>query len=222
METFNNVFQPLTDEVLWKDYFTKGKWHNEIFKNSNPIVLELGCGKGEYTINLAEKFKNKNFIGLDIKGARMWLGARYANQNNLNNVAFLRTRIEFINSCFAENEIDEIWITFPDPQLKENRTRKRLTSSGFLNKYNKLIKPNGIIHLKTDSLELHEYTLSVLEFNNIKPQIATADLYNSEFINEDLEIKTFYENQFLSIGKPITYLKFSLENITINEPPAED
>lgn len=220
METFANVFQPEFDSVFRNTCDLKGSWSKH-FKNNNPIVLELGCGKGEYTVNLAQSFPNKNFIGVDIKGARIWKGAKFATENNLPNAAFLRTRIEFINSCFDVNEISEIWVTFPDPQLKKKRASKRLTSSGFLNKYKLLLQPNGIIHLKTDSKELYDYTMGVLSFNNITPTQNTDNLYNSEILNEYLNIKTFYEEQFLGIGKRITYIQFRLNNESLNEPPQE-
>lgn len=220
METFTNVFQPSFDSVFNNRCNLKGKW-NKYFNNNNPIVLELGCGKGEYTVNLAQVFPEKNFIGVDIKGARIWKGAKFATENKIVNTAFLRTRIEFINSCFSENEISEIWITFPDPQLKKQRVSKRLTSSGFLNKYKLLLQPNGIIHLKTDSKELYDYTHTVLSFNNITTIKTTHNLYNSETLEECLNIKTFYEEQFLGIGKSITYIQFKLNNTALNEPPQE-
>jgi len=220
METFTNVFQPSFDSVFNNHCNLKGNW-SKYFKNNNPIVLELGCGKGEYTINLAQAFPEKNFIGVDIKGARIWKGAKFATNNKMLNAAFLRTRIEFINSCFDINEISEIWITFPDPQLKKKRASKRLTSSVFLNKYKLLIQPGGIIHLKTDSKELFDYTMTVLSFNNITPIQNADNLYNSSILNEYLNIKTFYEEQFLGIGKRITYIQFRLKNEELNEPPEE-
>jgi len=221
-KTFSNLFQPTFDEVLNKDYFLKNNWNNKYFKNNNPIVLELGCGKGEYTIALSQKYKNKNFIGIDIKGARLWRGAKTAIENNYNNVAFLRTRIEFINSFFANNEISEIWITFPDPQMRKRRAKKRLTSSRFLTQYQSFIVDNGIINLKTDNDLLYEYTMALLKENNIKILQSTNNLYSEDFVDDILSVKTFYENQFLSFDKNINYIKFELpKNLKILEPKGE-
>ncbi len=208
--TFECLIQPTTDEVLRKDHPIKGHWHEKIFKNNNPIVLELGCGKGEYTIALSERYPDKNFIGVDIKGARLWKGAKYATENQLPNVAFLRTRIEFITSLFAENEVSEIWVTFADPQ--PNKPKKRLTSHQFLAKYKTFLKPDGIIHLKTDSILLHESTLEVIQEGGHKLLEANNDIYSPEshVAEEITSIKTFYESQFLAKGMPITYLKFVL------------
>lgn len=208
--TFECLIQPTTDEVLGKDHPVKGNWNEKIFKNSNPIVLELGCGKGEYTVALSQRYPDKNFIGVDIKGARLWKGAKYATENKLPNVAFLRTRIEFISSLFAENEVSEIWVTFADPQ--PNKPKKRLTSHQFLAKYRTFLKEDGIIHLKTDSVLLHESTLEVIQEGNHKLIVANRDIYHSEEeIDEEItSIQTFYESQFLAKGMPITYLRFSL------------
>lgn len=148
--TFGNVYQPKTSEVLNTNYHLKGKWNTAVFKNNHPIVLELGCGKGEYSVGLAKEFPEKNFIGLDIKGNRIWKGAKEAFESSMKNVVFVRTRIDFITSIFEENEVDEIWITFPDPQPKDRQERKRLTSPLFTERYKKILKSNGIIHLKTD------------------------------------------------------------------------
>ena len=207
LKTFLNVFEFLFTERN-TDFKLKGKWSSDYFKNNNPIVLELGCGKGEYSIGLAEKYPNKNFIGLDIKGARIWRGSKNAQEKNLHNVAFLRTQIEFIESCFAKDEVSEIWITFPDPQ--PNKEKKRLTHSIFLDRYKNSIKPGGIIHLKTDSAELHEFTLEVIEENKIKLLDSTNDLYGSSDPARDevKAIKTHYEKLFTAKGKKITYLKF--------------
>lgn len=208
MENFDNVVQPAFEEVFRKEYKWKGKWSEMFFHNTNPIVLELGCGKGEYTVNLAQHFNNKNFIGIDIKGARIWRGAKTALEKKLDNVLFLRTRVEFLESFFTENEIDEIWITFPDPQPK--KALKRLTSSRFLNIYNQILKPDAIIHLKTDSRELYDYTMQLLRFNGLNIRLSTNNLYGDLQVGEILDIKTFYEKQFLREGKKITYIKFSI------------
>jgi tRNA (guanine-N7-)-methyltransferase len=218
LKTFANVIESGIDEVFHEKHKLKGKWAKEWFKNPKPIVLELGCGKGEYTVKLAEKYPEKNFIGIDIKGARMWVGARLANEKRLMNVVFLRTRIEFINSFFDNNEIDEIWITFPDPQEIDSRKNKRLTSPVFLNKYKGFIKRNGIINLKTDNNKLYNYTLKLAKKNNLKILVSTNDLYNSAYIDKTHEIKTYYEQMFLQEGKSIHYLQFTLEG---NENIAE-
>jgi len=219
METFKHVFQPPFNEILKKNFKFKGKWNENYFQNNNPIILELGCGKGEYTVGLAKKYSNINFIGVDIKGARMWKGAVDALKCNLQNVAFLRTRIELINSFFSTNEINEIWITFPDPQLKKAHIKKRLTSSRFLNFYKLFLTPGGTIHLKTDNPKLFEYTLDLINDNHLKLVYSTKDLYNSNFVDDALSIKTFYEKHFLNEGENIYYLKFKLtNNLAVKEP----
>lgn len=205
-ETFSCLYQPKTEEVLNTPYPLRGKWGEKVFGNNNPIILELGCGKGEYTIALSEKFPDKNFIGIDIKGARLWKGAKYAQENNLNNVLFIRTRIEFITSLFATGEISEIWITFPDPQLK--RARKRLTGTLFLQRYQQFLKEDGIINLKTDSKYLHNYTLSLAEQNKFRILEANNDIYGSGRADEILSIRTFYEAHYIKRGLEITYLSF--------------
>jgi tRNA (guanine-N7-)-methyltransferase len=212
MAAYEFVLQPGFDEIFGKEFRLKGKWRSDFFHNEKPIVLELGCGKGEYTTGLAMLFPEKNFIGIDIKGARMWRGAKTAHEYNLTNVAFVRTRIEFIKSFFAANEVDEIWITFPDPQFKRRRTKKRLTSPIFLNTYRKFLKEGGIVHLKTDNKPLHEYTLEVIRKNKLKTLVATDNLYESDYTGEILAIKTHYEKLFLKEGIPITYLQFELNN----------
>lgn len=219
-ETFPNVIQPDFNEVFRKDYRLKQKWASEFWKNSNPLVLELGCGKGEYTVSLAERFPAKNYLGIDIKGARFWRGAKSALEKGLANVAFLRTRIEFIDSFFGNNEVDEIWITFPDPQLRERRAKKRLTSPRFLNMYIQMLKPNAVVNLKTDSKELFDYTKSLLEYNKQEILVATDDLYNSPYCDEILSIKTHYESFYLTQGKLITYIQFRLHG-TIKDLPEE-
>ena len=214
--SFDNVIQPEIGEVSGSDHPIKGKWNQEIFKNNNPIVLELGCGKGEYTVGLAKNFPDNNFIGIDIKGARMWRGAKTANEQNLQNVAFVRTRIEFINSFFSADEVDEIWITFPDPHPGGRNSNKRLTSPWFLNSYRLFLKDKGIIHLKTDSKELYEFTNKVLSYNNQGIIISTNDLY-AEKADTILSIRTHYEKIFLEAGLKINYLSFRLENDKIIE-----
>ncbi len=211
MESFQHVIQPGFDEVFKKDHFLKGNWSKKQFQNQNPIVLELGCGKGEYTVGLARKFPGKNFIGVDIKGARIWRGAKTAKEDGLLNVCFLRTRIEFIESFFYKDEIEEIWLTFPDPQLKNSRLKKRLSGTWFLNSYRSFLKPSGLIHLKTDNLELHQYTLKLLKQNKQPVVYATTNLYTGILPNDSLSLKTYYEEKFLSQGIKITYLQFRLE-----------
>lgn len=194
-----------------KDHPVKGHWNETIFRNNNPIVLELGCGRGEYTTGLAERFPEKNFIGIDIKGARMWRGARTSNEKNLRNSAFLRTRIEFINSFFSENEVDEIWVTFPDPHVGARNANKRLTSPWYLNLYRPVLKDNGIMHLKTDNQELHRYTRKVAESNGLEILFSTEDLYFENMPDDILSIRTHYEHIFLATGLKITYLSFRLD-----------
>jgi tRNA (guanine-N7-)-methyltransferase len=220
MEAFSNVVQPAFNEVFGKDYPLKGNWNRLFFKNENPIVLELGCGKGEYTIGLARRFPKMNFIGIDIKGSRMWKGARTALSEHLDNVAFLRTHIEMIHSFFGENEIEAIWVTFPDPQLKKKR--KRLTSSRFLNTYGGFLKKGGLVHLKTDSTVLYQYTIDLAKFNRLPVKINTRDLYHSGIDSDILGIQTFYERQFLDQGMKITYLCFELSDGKKIEEPAEE
>ena len=223
METFERVFQPRFDDVFRKDHLLKGRWSAEVFGNDRPIVLELGCGKGEYTIGLAEADPDRNYIGVDIKGARIWKGAKIAHEKELVNVAFLRTRIEFIESFFSPGEVEEIWITFPDPQLKRRRNKKRLTGSLFLNKYRNFLRDHGLVHLKTDSDLLYAYTRELLIFNGLESISETEDLYNAPFLNEILSIKTFYEKQFLSDGSNINYISFRLPSgIEVIEIPDED
>ncbi len=204
-ETFENVIQPTREEVL-SNFSWKGKWHS-FFKNSNPIVLELGCGKGEYTLALAERNPQVNFIGIDIKGARFWRGAKTAVENQITNVAFIRTQIELIDFCFATGEVDEIWITFPDPQIKFKRTKHRLTNPTFLDKYHQILKPKGLVHLKTDSEFLHGYTLGLLTGLGYPILYANNDVYRQEGAPAIVtEVQTFYEKIFSE--KPITYLQF--------------
>ncbi|WP_303179860.1 tRNA (guanosine(46)-N7)-methyltransferase TrmB [uncultured Butyricimonas sp.] len=208
METLDNVFQPKHDEVFRTDYKLKGKWGEQVFGNAHPIVLEVGCGKGEYAVGLGKLYPEKNFIGLDIKGARMWTGAKIAQEKGMKNVVFLRTHAEMLESVFAPGEISEIWITFPDPQMA--KARKRLTGTRFLSLYKKMLKEDGIIHLKTDSPFLYQYTAELIRLNGLTAFVNTDDLYASGLDDKILGIKTFYEQQWLSRGKQIKYLKFTL------------
>ncbi len=216
--TFERVFQPGMEEISGKEFHLKGKWKKEVFHNNHPLILELGCGKGEYTIGLARHFPEKNFIGIDIKGARMWKGAKASHEEKILNAAFLRTRIELIYSFFAEDEVDEIWVTFPDPQPSERRKKKRLTSAGFLTLYQQFLADNGLIHLKTDSDFLYDYTLNLVKINKLEINYHTNDLYNSDILDDILDIKTFYEKKFLETGTNINYLKFRLKkNLPLHE-----
>jgi tRNA (guanine-N7-)-methyltransferase len=211
-ETFTNVFQPTREEVVSDQFIHKGKWASGFFKNNNPIVVELGCGKGEYTIGLAEKDPNTNYIGIDIKGARFWRGAKTAVDSGLQNVAFVRTQIELVNHIFDNQEIDEIWITFPDPQIKYKRTKHRMTNSEFLQLYKKILKPNGIVNLKTDSEFMHGYTLGLLHGEGHEVLYANHNVYKNEGApSEVTSIQTFYENQYLQINKAITYIRFKIK-----------
>ena len=211
-ETFGNVFQPSRDELVNKEYSLKGNWRKTFFNNENPLVLELGCGKGEYSVALAQKYPNKNFVGIDIKGARFWRGAKTAIERQIKNVAFLRTQIELIEYAFSENEIDEIWITFPDPQIKYKRTKHRLTNAQFLNRYKTILKPEGIVNLKTDSEFMHGYTLGLLHGAGHEVLYANHNVYKLEGSPEEVtSIQTFYEMQYLEQQKPITYIRFKIK-----------
>jgi tRNA (guanine-N7-)-methyltransferase len=221
MAIFPNVLQPSFEEVFQKVYSARGKWNDEYFKNIGPITLELGCGKGEYTVGLAKRHPEQNFIGIDIKGSRIWKGAKTALETGLSNVFFLRTRIDFVESFFAPDEVNDIWITFPDPQPK--KPLKRLTSSRFLNRYRSFLQPGGLIHLKTDSRELYNYTVQVAEYNGLPIRFKSNDLYRSHAQDEILSLRTFYEKMWLEMGKRINYICFSLnEGQTLKEPPGEE
>ena len=210
-ETFTNVLQPSREEILSGNFPLKEKWASDFFQNENPIVLELGCGKGEYTVNLAQQYPQKNFIGIDIKGARFWRGAKTALEEKVPNAAFLRCQIELIDMIFASNEVAEIWITFPDPQIKYKRTKHRLTNADFLEKYKKILAPEGLIHLKTDSEFLHGYTLGLLHGLGHEILYANHHIYRNEGAPaEVLAIQTTYEKIYLAQGKPITYIRFRL------------
>ena len=211
-DTFGNVFQPTREEVVSDQFSLKGKWNQDYFKNNHPIVLELGCGKGEYSVGLAEKYPNKNFIGIDLKGARFWRGAKTAVENGLKNVAFIRTQIELINHIFNENEVDEIWITFPDPQIKYKRTKHRMTNSEFLKLYKKVLKTEGVINLKTDSEFMHGYTLGLLHGEGHEVIYSNHNVYVNEGSPEEVTgLQTFYEKQYLEINKAITYIRFKIK-----------
>ena len=216
MERFENVIQVPYKTLQQGNFYLKGTWAISFFKNENPIILELGCGKGEYTVELAEKNPSFNYIGVDIKGARMYVGAKKALEKGLKNVAFLRTNIEIINQFFEEEEVAEIWLTFPDPQMK--KTRKRLTSTFFLNLYRQFLKKDGIVHLKTDSNFQFTYTSALVHLNNFVILAETNDLYNSDILSETLQIKTFYEKQWLSRGITIKYIAFRLNKKELIEP----
>ncbi|MBD44845.1 MAG: tRNA (guanosine(46)-N7)-methyltransferase TrmB [Flavobacteriaceae bacterium] len=209
-ETFSNVIQPTREDVLNNTLMLKGNWNRNFFKNENPIVLELGCGKGEYSVNLATMFPKKNFLGIDIKGARFWRGAKTALAEKINNIGFLRTQIELVDCIFDENEVDEIWITFPDPQIKYKRTKHRMTNPDFLSKYKKILKPNGMVHLKTDSEYMHGYTLGLLQGLGLTIEYAHHDVYGTTNAPKEVtNIQTYYESQYLAINKKITYLRFN-------------
>ena len=209
-ETFPNVIQPKRDDVLKGKFPYVGTWRKDFFKNKNPIVLELGCGKGEYTVHLAQRSPHINHIGIDIKGARFWRGAKTAIEEGYTNVCFIRMQVELIVHCFAEGEVDEIWITFPDPQIKYKRTKHRLTQPDLLKIYKTVLKSGGLIHLKTDSEFLFGYTLGVVSKMGVI-KYAHHDIYNnSDAPDIATEIQTFYENQFLEKKKAISYMNFTL------------
>ena len=225
METFPNVFQfPYSAMTDNKSFAMQGRWRSDFFHNDNPIVLELGCGKGEYTVGLAKLFPNINFIGVDIKGARMHAGAKQAVEERLPNVAFLRTNIEIIDRFFGEGEVQEIWLTFSDPQMKN--PRKRLTSTFFLERYRRFLTDGGLIHLKTDSNFLFTYTTLMVEHNKLPMEFRTDDLYHTEGIDEATQqilcIKTYYESQWIERGLNIKYMKFHLpKGIQLEESDVE-
>ena len=224
METFNNVFQYPYSVIDNVPFEMKGKWREEFFKNDNPIVLELGCGKGEYAVGMARMFPNINFIGVDIKGARMWTGAKAAIEEGLPNVAFLRTNIEIIDRFFADGEVQEIWLTFSDPQMKNER--KRLTSTYFMERYRRFLVDGGLIHLKTDSNFLFTYTKEMVKENKLEVEMCTDDLYHATNLDEGtksiLGIRTYYESMWLERGLNIKYIKFKLpKEGTLTEPDVE-
>ncbi len=212
--TFTNMIQPAFGEIFGKDHRLKGRWREDFFRNDRPIVLELGCGRGEYTVALAAANPDINYIGIDIKGARMWRGAKTATERGMSNAAFLRTRIEFIDSFFGPEEVDEVWITFPDPQLKKQRVKKRLTSPAFLASYSRFLKSGANVNLKTDSQHLHEYTKAVAACNGLPVSACSGDIYGDGTADPVLSIKTAYEEKFLAEGLPITYIRFTLGGLT--------
>jgi len=224
LETYENVFQYPYSIIENVPFEMKGKWHDDYFNNSHPIVLELGCGKGEYTVELAKLYPDINFIGVDIKGARMWTGATLALHEKLKNVAFIRTNIEVIDRFFSEDEVKEIWLTFSDPQMKN--PRKRLTSSYFLNRYRRFLIDGGIIHLKTDSNFLFTYTSLMAKKNQLPVILHTEDLYHDEQIDEitkkNLSIQTYYESMWIARGLSIKYMKWQLPRTgDLEEPDVE-
>jgi tRNA (guanine-N7-)-methyltransferase len=220
MKIYPHVFEPAcsyNDEITFE---MRGCWNSSFFHNENPIVLELGCGKGEYTVGLAKLYPNKNIIGIDIKGSRMWTGAKQSLEEGLCNVAFLRTKIEMIDHFFAPGEVSEIWLTFPDPQMK--KSTKRLTSTTFLERYGRIMKSDGLIHLKTDSRFLYTYTCCCVEHNNLPVIFKTDDLYGCNCTDMILSIKTYYEQQWLLRGMSIKYICFNLTRSgELTEPEVE-
>jgi tRNA (guanine-N7-)-methyltransferase len=212
----DHVIQPKMADVIQDAFPLKGRWNSDFFKNDNPIVIELGCGKGEYTVGLAKRYPNKNFIGIDIKGARIWRGAKTVQEESMPNAGFLRTQIDFITAFFEEGEVDEIWITFPDPQEKKNRARKRLTGPFFLERYRIILKQGGAINLKTDSTFLYEFTEETIAEYGHKKLENFDDLYSESQIHlvrpELKEIRTFYEDKFRQKGNTIKYVRFALNN----------
>lgn len=220
IEQLDCVIQWPREKLVAEGFPYKGAWGSEVFRNENPIVVELGCGKGEYTVGLAKAYPDKNFIGIDIKGARIWKGAKEVDGSQIPNAKFLRSEIENILSFFSDNEIDEIWITFPDPQMQ--KPRKRLTSSRFLQMYANILKEGGLVHLKTDSPFLFEYTSRIVRDNSLDIVEITSDLYGSGEVDPEKAIKTFYESQWLSRGKSIKLVSFRLSGSQAFEDPRED
>ena len=217
--SFEHVVQAPFNVVEHNDFQLKGKWGKEFFKNDNPLILELGCGKGEYTVALAAKNPDVNYMGVDIKGARLWRGAKLAKEQGLTNVGFLRANIEQITQFYGASEVAEIWLTFPDPQME--KTRKRLTSTTFLNKYREFLKPGGIVHLKTDSNFQYNYTRELVKLNKFEILAETDDVYEWEHLDDTLRIRTFYEKQWLDRGIKIKYIAFRLGTGEFLEPDVE-
>lgn len=202
MKSFSNTFEYPVE--------MKGKWHSQVFKNDAPIVLELGCGRGEYTVGLSEMFPEKNFIGVDLKGSRLWKGAKICALANRMNAAFIRSRIELIENYFEAGEVSEIWITFPDPQPKDKWEKKRLTSGDYLALYKRLLKPGGLMHLKTDNTFLYQYTYELLTTMKTPIEFHHDDIYTIEDIEKALTIETTYERKFKALGETIKYIRFRL------------
>lgn len=220
MASYPHVFEYPYSVAENVPFTMKGNWHRDFFGNDHPIVLELGCGRGEYTVGLGKMFPDKNFIGIDIKGARMWSGATESLEAGLTNVAFLRTNIEIIDRFFGENEVSEIWLTFSDPQMK--KATKRLTSTYFMERYRKFLIPDGLIHVKTDSNFMFTYTRFMLEVNKLPVEFITENLYHSGLVDDILGIKTYYEQQWLDRGLDIKYIKFRLPHEGgLTEPDVE-
>lgn len=219
LNTFCHVIQLSYSDLINEGFSLKGNWGKGFFNNGHPLVLELGCGKGEYTVGLARMFPDKNFIGIDIKGSRIWSGAKAVDREQLKNCGFVRTNIELLSYFFAQGEVSEIWITFPEPQMK--KANKRLTSTRFLKLYNDILNNEGIIHIKTDSEFLYRYTLATIEANKFPVEANTPDLYSSVVADEALCIKTAYEQQWLERGKTIKYLRYVPVHNPLIEPEVE-
>jgi len=208
--TFPHLFQPGYKEVQ-SGFHLRSQWNHAFFKNQNPVVIELGCGKGEYTVGLAAKYPKKNLIGIDFKGSRLWRGCKTVSEQGLKNVAFVRTRVDYLENLFGPREISEIWITFPDPHPGGRNSNKRLTSPWYLNSYRQFLKNKGIIHLKTDNEELFNYTKTTVIQNNLEIIVSTSDLYSESLSDDILSIKTHYERIFLNAGLKINYICFRLD-----------
>ena len=221
---YQNCVEPNMEEVMKTGIPLKGKWNEKFFKNNNPITVELACGGGEYTVGMATMYPNRNFVGVDIKGNRIWKGATKAIENKLINVGFLRTRIDFIANCFGEDEVDEIWITFPDPQMNKNRRRKRLTNKLFLSRYHQFLKSTGKMRLKSDSDFFYEFTKEIISEKNLEILFDCDDIYKKYIpqnpdspLAKELLLKTFYENMWLEKGKTIKYIEYRLDKFKIEE-----
>ena len=216
LSTFSNTYQnydvkdPKLIDCEGEEVQLKGLWNEKHFKNKQPIVLELACGGGEYTVALAQKYPNKNFIGVDIKGNRIWKGAKIAMETNISNAGFLRTRIEQLDLFFDANEVSEIWITFPDPFLRKSKAQRRLTSSRFLKIYRKLLQKDGLVHLKTDDPTLYQFTVDTIEEEKLNMIYHNDDIYASDLFTEELEVKTYYEKMHLEKGKTIKYVRYTI------------
>ena len=224
IKDYQNCVEPTMDEVMKTGLYLKGAWNKKFFKNDNPITVELACGGGEYTVGMAEMYPDRNFIGVDIKGNRIWKGATKAIEKELTNVGFLRTRIDFIANCFGKNEVDEIWITFPDPQMNKNRRRKRLTNKLFLSRYQKFLKSSGKMRLKSDSKFFYEFTKEIIAEKNLDVLFDCDDIYTKYIpqnpdssLAKELLLKTFYENMWLEKGKTIKYIEYRLDKLKIEE-----